>query len=194
MRALAKLPMVHAWIVGAALFGEEAYENELRQLVYRLGLSERVHFLGHRSDVGELMNACDAIVHTSTSPEPFGQVVVEGMSAGKPVIASASGGVVEIISHGINGILVTPGDEDALASAISTLSNDRALCREIGQRALERSNDFTIAKMVRSFSEALAQLAHRVPPGKWLELQGGADLRLDQSAKIGVRAPAETTP
>ena len=111
---------VHALLVGAALYGEDDYANALHQQVERLGLSDRVHFLGFRNNVPELMAACDVITHTSTAPEPFGRVVVEAMLSKQPIIAAAGGGVVELINSGENGWLVPPSQPQALAQAIQS--------------------------------------------------------------------------
>ncbi|PSN20046.1 glycosyltransferase family 1 protein, partial [filamentous cyanobacterium CCP5] len=89
LEALSHCPEnVVALLVGDALFGEESYREQLHQQVQRLGLEHRVKFLGFRSDIPELMTACDLEVHTSTAPEPFGRVIVEGMLCQRPVVAA----------------------------------------------------------------------------------------------------------
>lgn len=114
---------VTAILVGEALFGEQEYAQSLHQQVAKLGLEERVRFLGFRSDVVQLMSACDVVAHTSTAPEPFGRVVVEAMLCGRPVIAAKAGGVVELVEHGRTGWLVAAGEPTLLAEAI-------AICKE----------------------------------------------------------------
>ena len=79
-------------IVGSALFGEHALEDELKQLAAPLGVSDRVEFLGFRKDVPDIISASSLVVHASTVPEPFGQVIVQAMAAGKPVVATRGGG------------------------------------------------------------------------------------------------------
>jgi len=111
-------PQVAAVLVGEALFGEEDYATRLRQQVEDQGLGDRVRFLGFQSDVISLMHACNLIAHTSTAPEPFGRVVVEGMLCGRPVVAANAGGVAELIEPGHTGWLTPPGDAAALAAAI----------------------------------------------------------------------------
>jgi glycosyltransferase involved in cell wall biosynthesis len=127
IEALARIPDMHLVLVGAALFGEREYEAQLRSQAARLGVAQRLHFAGFRDDVPAWMKAVDVILHTSTEPEPFGRVIVEGMAAGRPVIAAAAGGVTEIVAHGRNGWLVPPRDALALADAIGTLRGDPAL-------------------------------------------------------------------
>lgn len=118
LEALAMTPGVHGVVVGGVLFGEDAYARHLQDLARRFDLCRRIHFLGHRPDVPALMKAVDGIVHGSTSPEPFGRVIVEGMLAGRPVIGTSDGAVSEILDHGRAGILVPPGDSRAMAAAI----------------------------------------------------------------------------
>lgn len=116
--ALAKLPDVHALMVGDALFGETEYRDELLAQASRLGVAGRVHWLGFRTDVPQLMRMVDAVVHASTSAEPFGRVIVEGMLARRPVLASDHGAPRELLGEGNVG-LVPPSDPGRLASAIS---------------------------------------------------------------------------
>ena len=121
IEALAKSPLdVTAILVGDALFGEKEYVQQLHQQVTRLGLENRVKFLGFRSDIPLLMSACDLVAHTSTAAEPFGRVIVEGMLCGTPVVAAKAGGAIELVEHGVNGFLVTPGKPDELAQVITS--------------------------------------------------------------------------
>lgn len=112
----------HVLLVGDALFGEEArYAEALRRQVRRLGLAGRVHFLGFRDDVPQLMRAVDVVAHTSTAPEPFGRVIVEGMLAGRPVVATKAGGALEIVEDGATGLLVPPDAPHVLGEALQQL-------------------------------------------------------------------------
>jgi glycosyltransferase involved in cell wall biosynthesis len=143
IEALPRLPGVHALIVGEALFAaDRGMPAALRGLADRLGVGERVHLVGYRRDVPELMHACDVIVHASTSAEPFGRVIVEGMLAGRPVVASAAGGALELIVDGRTGRLTRSGDVGDLADAISQLLSDSALratmAAAAGKEARER--------------------------------------------------------
>jgi glycosyltransferase involved in cell wall biosynthesis len=131
IEALTRLPNVHLVLVGAALFGEDDYAEELHRLAARRGVADRVHFVGSRDDVPVWMKAMDVILHTSLQPEPFGRVIIEGMAAGRPVVASGAGGVTEIIQHRKNGWLIPPGDIAALAHAIETLHANTELVRRM---------------------------------------------------------------
>jgi len=118
---------LHAVLVGAPLFGEDAYAAQLHAFVEAHDLSDRVHFLGFRRDIAACMRAVDVIAHTSITPEPFGRVIVEGMLAKRPVVASRDGGVMEIVEHNESGLLCTPGDASELAATLASLHDDAAL-------------------------------------------------------------------
>ncbi|MBB5442463.1 MULTISPECIES: glycosyltransferase family 4 protein [unclassified Paraburkholderia] len=124
LEAMVLNPQMHAVLVGAALFGEDQYESELRAFVAAHKLGERVHFLGFQHDIPACMCAVDTVVHTSITPEPFGRVIVEGMLAQRPVVASRAGGVLEIIDDYENGVLCTPGDAHALADTLAELRSN----------------------------------------------------------------------
>lgn len=158
--ALAQLPDdCHLWVVGAALFGEQAFEASLRAQAQRLGVASRVRFLGFREDIAALMRAADVIVHASTFPEPFGRVVVEGMLARRPVVATAAGGIVEIIADGATGLLVPPGDAGALAHAVVTLRADPVRAAAIAQAGSARARSaFGVESMVRGVRAVLDEV------------------------------------
>lgn len=132
-----------ARLIGAPLFEEEAFEAELRDQVHRLGLEHRVELRGHRDDVAAELAELDAVVHCSTVPEPFGQVVVEAMGVGRPVIAAAAGGPLEIVTDGVDGLLTAPGDVDALAAAMARLADDPSLAASLVSAARATALRFT---------------------------------------------------
>jgi glycosyltransferase involved in cell wall biosynthesis len=120
----------HYVIVGAPLFGEQAFETELHQMAEPLG--ESVEFLGFQSDIPAILANLDILIHASISPEPFGQVVIEGMAEGVPVIASDGGGVREIMAErGVDGMLTPMGDAPALADALGSLLSDPARAHQM---------------------------------------------------------------
>jgi glycosyltransferase involved in cell wall biosynthesis len=124
-----------AAVLGAPLFGEEDYAASLHELVDQLGLQNRVTFAGHVDDVAAFLDDVDVVVHTPTIPEPFGRVVGEAMAAGLPVVAPAAGGPLEIIDHGVNGLLYPPGDVEALVRTLRRAAEDHDVRRSIGQAA-----------------------------------------------------------
>jgi glycosyltransferase involved in cell wall biosynthesis len=127
LEAMESLPDVHCLFVGAPLFGEQAYEDELLRTVKKLGLENRVHFLGFRSDIPELMRVVDIVVHVPLAPEPFGRILVEAMLAKRPIIATREGGALEIIEDNVSGLLIEPGNAQSLAHAVTTLLANRNL-------------------------------------------------------------------
>lgn len=136
-------PTTRAVIVGTAMFGEEAYERELKELAASLGLDGRLECPGFVDDVGGCLASFDILVHASVIPEPFGQVVVEGMAAGLPVVASRAGGPAEIIEEGVTGLLYPPGDAVALAKALGSLARDPDRRRRLGEAAKAKACEFT---------------------------------------------------
>lgn len=162
LEAMRELPDVHALIVGEALFGEYEYNAKLRKLANSPALKGRVHWLGFRDDIPALMAACNIVVHTSTEPEPFGRVIVEGQLARRPVIATAAGGAVELIQNGKTGRLVPPGDVLALAKAIGELFADSTTAETLAQQGYRyaRSN-FSLAAMLVNFETALEDVMQK---------------------------------
>jgi glycosyltransferase involved in cell wall biosynthesis len=166
LEAIARLPDTHLALVGAALFGEDDYVKQLHDQARTLGIQDRVHFMGFRDDIPACMKAMDLILHTSTKPEPFGRVVVEGMAAGRPVLAMAEGGVLEIIKHGQNGWLVRPGDANELAHALDFLRSKPELLQELSRQAVsDAQQNFSIhaylEKVTVVIEHAAARAQHR---------------------------------
>jgi glycosyltransferase involved in cell wall biosynthesis len=155
----------HFLIVGGALFGLDSdYPDLLRGRATELGIEHRVHFAGHRTDVADLLQAIDIVVVPSRLPEPFGIVQIEAMAAGRPVVASAAGGSLEVVKDGETGLLVPPGDAAAIAGAVCTLAGDAALRERMGAagraRAASQFNPQHMAReMVSAYREAIAARA-----------------------------------
>ncbi|MBD1907428.1 glycosyltransferase family 4 protein [Funiculus sociatus GB2-A5] len=159
IEALAHCPEdIIAMLVGDALFGEQEYVQQLHKRVADLGLEERVRFLGFRSDIPQLMAVCDLVAHTSTAPEPFGRVIVEAMLCGRPVVATGSGGAVEIVEPGINGFLVPPGEPQQLAEVITTCRNQPEHTATIAQYARDTA---TQRFHQTNINQRIAQLLYR---------------------------------
>jgi glycosyltransferase involved in cell wall biosynthesis len=134
---------VRGRVIGSALFGENAYAQRLVEQAGRLGIADQVEFRGFRDDVWAELADLDVLVHCSVTPEPFGQVVLEGMAAGIPVIAADAGGPAELITDGADGLLTTPGDVGELAAAMLKLEGDPALRAALGSAGNRRSAEFT---------------------------------------------------
>ena len=101
--------------------GDRDFKEILIAKVKELGLETFVHFSGFEKDVPQVLNGLDILVHASNRPEPFGRVIVEAMACQVPVVASAAGGVLELIDDGKTGLLFKPGDVNSMAEAVKTL-------------------------------------------------------------------------
>jgi len=135
---LKSFPNARFQIVGAALFDEKPYEAEIQALTDSLNISHAVEFTGFRPDVADLVARMDIVVHASITGEPFGQVIIEAMAAGRPVIATRGGGVPEIIIDNESGLLVPMGDADEMCRAACRLLRNPHLAREIGAAGRRR--------------------------------------------------------
>jgi glycosyltransferase involved in cell wall biosynthesis len=100
--------------------GDGPARGDWERMAADLGIAKRIRFVGFQPDVMTLLRDTDLLVHASTAPEPFGRVLVEGMAAGVPVVASDHGAAPEIIESGTSGWLASPGNVEALAAAIDT--------------------------------------------------------------------------
>lgn len=151
-----------AHVVGSALFGEYAYASSLAEKAAELGVADQVEFRGFREDVWDELAQIDVLVHASIRPEPFGQVVLEGLAAGVPVVAANAGGPAEVITHDVDGLLTTPGDSSELAQVLRTLGADPDLRARLGAAGRTRSKDFTIDSTVERLLAFYDEVLSRV--------------------------------
>jgi glycosyltransferase involved in cell wall biosynthesis len=127
------------WIAGGAQRPHESdYEQELRRLAASLPCSGRIRFLGERTDVGRLLRAADVQCQPNTAPEPFGLAFIEALYAGVPVVTSDAGGAREVVTPEC-GVLIAPGDREALRSALQTLIDDPATRHRLGDAGPARA-------------------------------------------------------
>jgi glycosyltransferase involved in cell wall biosynthesis len=152
---------VRCAIAGSALFGEERYAASLHALANDLGIADRVDFLGHVDDVESLLDEIDVMVHASTVPEPFGQVIVEAMAAGVPIIASDAGGVREIVEPEVHALLTPPGDVAALSTALRRLRDDDELRVRLATAGRRRAQDFLPETSVAAYLAEYAAARNR---------------------------------
>ena len=152
-------------IIGAPLFSETPYEEELHRLAASLRLERSVRFTGFVNDIGSAISRLQMVVHASIIGEPFGQVIIEGMAAGKPVIATRAGGIPEIVVDEDTGLLVPIEDERALADAMITLLQNPGRAAQMGANGRERvRNFFTIeqhARAVEQVYEDVLRFTHK---------------------------------
>lgn len=145
LRALAKLTHLKTpwvcWIVGGPQRPEEhAYLGELQQLASRLGLSERVRFLGQRDDVAGLLAAADIFCQPNETPDSFGISFIEALAAGCPVVTSTLGGALEIVDDSC-WRLVKPGDVDGLAASLAQLIEYPEVRHALGRQGASRASE-----------------------------------------------------
>jgi glycosyltransferase involved in cell wall biosynthesis len=142
LEALARLesiPNWTCWIAGGPQKpDEEEYLTRLRQAAARLGIGQRVKFLGQRSDIPQLLGAADIFCQPNLGPEPFGIVFVEALWAERPVVATRIGGAVEIVDESC-GLLVEPGNAAVLAESLRSLIENAELRIRLGRAGAERA-------------------------------------------------------
>jgi glycosyltransferase involved in cell wall biosynthesis len=164
-RVIGQLPDVCALVVGAAPPRKAPYLDELKALATKLGLGERAVFAGSRPDVPEVLHACDVVVNASTQPESFGRTLIEAMAAGRPVVATAHGGALDIVADGVCGRLVPPERPDALADALLGILRSPDRGREMGQAGRARVLEhFTVDRMVDETLAVYRELTDGAPP------------------------------
>lgn len=149
-------------IVGDTLFPEDAWRTErLRQRVKEAGVGDRVRFTGFRRDVPLVLRGLDVLVLASDA-EPCGRVLFEAMASGTAIVATNSGGTPEIVRNGFDGLLVPPGDPQALGHAIGRLIDDPLLRTTLGRAGLARAREeFSIERHVARTLEVYAEALHR---------------------------------
>ena len=146
-------------IIGAPLFSETAYEKKLHRLAEDLDLQQNLRFTGFVDDIHSAIARLNMVVHASIIGEPFGQVIIEGMAAGKPVIATRAGGIPEIVLNEDTGLLVPIEDERALAEAMITLLRDPSRATQMGANGRERvRNFFTIEQHAHAIEQVYDDL------------------------------------
>jgi glycosyltransferase involved in cell wall biosynthesis len=156
-------------IVGYANPAEQDYEDALKALTERLGLTDRVIFTGLRQDVPALLAAATVSAMPSLN-EALSNVLLESMASGAPTVATRVGGTPEAIVDEVTGLLVEPGDSQALADSIARLIEDPVLARRLGDAARKAIEDrYSVEKMVRAtealYLDLLARKQRKVPAG-----------------------------
>jgi glycosyltransferase involved in cell wall biosynthesis len=142
---------VSRWRLVIAGRGEE--EAALRRFADESGFPDRLHLLGYRSDIHDLLAACDIFAMPSLS-EGLPMALLEAMSAGRPVIASAVGGIPDVVTHAEHGLLVPPSDPDALRDALWRLLGSPAERQRLAAVAYQRANaEYGVEQMADRYEE-----------------------------------------
>ena len=157
-RVRAAVPGARALLVGA--FRDPAYEASVRDRIAALGLADAVAVTGFLANPFPLVERLDVLAHPALR-DPFPLALLEGMALARPIVASAVGGIPEMLEDGVSGLLVPPDDAPALAAAIVTLLADSARRARMGAAARERLlTRFSLAGfaagMFAAFDDAVA--------------------------------------
>jgi len=135
------------------LAGQGVLRAPLQVRVNQLGLTSRVHFLGLRTDIPDVLGAAD-IFALSSDYEGNPLSVIEAMAAGLPTVSTAVGGVPELLQNGKEGFIVQPGHPEELSEAMMILLGDAHLRRRMGAAAAARAKEkFDVSAMVRAYEE-----------------------------------------
>jgi glycosyltransferase involved in cell wall biosynthesis len=140
------------------LVGDGPERSACEELVDRLGVRNSVMFLGSRTDVPQLLTATDLVLMPSHS-EGLGLAAIEGLAAGKPVVAFNVGGLREVVSDGVNGRLVRPGDSAAFGQAVVEMIRDPARLAQYSAAALRTADRFSVEEHVRRLIDCYREAA-----------------------------------
>lgn len=151
LRALVQVPHLHLAVAGIT------EGSPYLQLAQTLGLGERVHFLGHRQDVPEIMKAVDFLVFPSRY-EPFGLVVIEAMATGLPVITARSTGAAQLVTPESGIVLADADDATAMAQALSTVTDNCELRTQMGLAARAIAQQHSWDKMAQTYVNLFEEL------------------------------------
>jgi glycosyltransferase involved in cell wall biosynthesis len=150
----------HGLIVGGSAHGfSPGYEEEVRELIPRLGLEDSVTLVGHVPDARPYIAAMDVLVSASER-EPFGIVLAEGLAQGVPLVAVADAGPREIVDHGVTGVLIPRPERSLIAAAVRELLEDPPQRQRMALAARRAAVDrFGVQAMTRQLERKLQELA-----------------------------------
>lgn len=152
----------HFAIIGGAFNEDAPFESHLRDSVQHHGLSNRVHFVPFQPDIASALSSLDVLVHASTKPEPFGRVLIEAMALGVPVVAARGGGVPEIVTDAVDGLLVQPGDVAGTSRALDRLLGDPAFRTSIVDAASRTVREkFSMERVFADWHALLSEASGR---------------------------------
>lgn len=165
LEALSMLKDLPGWVCwqvgGAQRPGELEYVADLKNTAIRLGIGDRVYFLGQRSDVPRLLAAADIHCQPNSGPEPFGIAFIEALHSRLPVLTTAIGGACEIVDETC-GLLVPPGDAVALAASLRRLIENENLRHSLGANGPHRARGLCDpATQIERLGRLLASVVHR---------------------------------
>lgn len=157
LRAFAALPALPTAVL--VLVGDGPLRDELVELAQRIGVGDRVRFVGSRDDVPKLLAAFDIAVLASRTIENLPYSLLEAMAAGLPVVSTAVGALAELVDHGETGFLVPPGSAAVLAERMGQLVDDERARARIGKAARERVHKgFALERFVLAAEEEVREV------------------------------------
>lgn len=158
IRAIALLKQSYARPFRCLIFGHGPEEDGLRALIDELDVAGEVQLVGRREDIADVVRALDIAV-LSSKYEGSPLAILEYMAGAAPIVATAVGGVPELIEDGVHGLLVKPEDPGELAAAMQRLLEDRALATRLGQAAHERQRaNYDLDVVVRQLEDLYLEL------------------------------------
>jgi glycosyltransferase involved in cell wall biosynthesis len=145
--------------------GKGEMENKLQKEASRAGMAERVKFLGWRDDIPDILPLFDIFVLASLN-EGMGRVLVEAMAAERPIVASAVGGISDLVKNEENGLLVPPGDDAALARALTELIKNPDKARRLGANGRLLSHEYSLEAMIDKIDTLYTEMLASVDRGR----------------------------
>jgi len=137
----------------------ELFRDDLIKKTKEWNISDKIIFTGQRNDIPRILSAMDVLAVPSADPEPFSLALIEGMAAGKAVVASSHGGPAEIIHDKVDGRLVEPKDPQKLVKVLLELIDNKELAIEIGANARKRVKaEFSLEKYRQAHSGLLKEI------------------------------------
>nr|WP_269143673.1 glycosyltransferase [Massilia phyllostachyos] len=157
-RLFARYPRARILLVGAAYGRDDLFARDIARQVAAPAMAGRVMLLGGRSDVADILALSSVVVHASTRPEPFGRTFLEGMAVGRPVIASAEGGPLDVITHEHDGLLIPPRDPALLAGAILRILDQPEWAGRMARQAAHTARHYSIEAHTGAVADILRRL------------------------------------
>lgn len=157
---LERYPGARFLLVGAAYGRDNQFAETIMQRAAAPALRDRVRMLGARQDIPDILSMSSVVLHASTKPEPFGRTFLEGMAMGRPTIASAEGGPLDVIEDGVDGLLIEPRNPAVLAAAIMRLLDDPALSAQLGENGARKARLYSIEHHTGLIVDVLQGILH----------------------------------
>lgn len=146
--------------VRLVILGEGTEEIKIKKIIKKLDLSKNTALLGFKENPYKFMKRA-SVLALSSFREGFGDVIVEAMACGLPVVSTNCAGPSEIIENGKNGILVPRSDERALAKGILQVLNNSFLAQKLSKQGLNRAKDFSVEKSIKEYEEVFEEIINR---------------------------------